>query len=1024
MQTDERYGLEAEPKKKKAKKPLVLRESADPVRSDSTSRKGAGRPPRRVGNKPTPLRDDPREPSALDDFFGAARDEAPNAVNSGVTSAMVNAFVQDAIARNKPTERNAFIRKPVDPRHPPLVLESMRNPEPEAGILDAARDVRDDPRRLLPGSGGWAAGAGAAAPHLAASIADPIGGVVGAAALKGAGAVTKNFGKRLMKVPIPEGAGAAARHLIADESGQAMPGWGPLAAKAALDAADDAFEAGGQRLAAGAENAFNRGLNVANAGAARIAPTATTIGDVLHKPKVWAEDAATAIANKIDLPGRTGKNLDQWYESAKHAPAATRSPVANKILDETRRIFISDFGFTPEMHEIKEAGRVFGNNVARPLEDLALDLNKTRTGDELHDAHFLATEGMTRDGAYPNPQIQGDASRIKIASRAADQMLEEIGALPPGMTAEFDGTHLPRAYAKHWNVEGRMDRFATSSISENWQHLKSSLTDNRIEGYYRRGVDEVQPDGSVVRRDWTRQERDAWGEIFNAPSALQRKANKARHEGTNAHILDAYAQPDRGDAKGAFTVDVPTPGYTRMGTATAGESGIPRYGKLAGKYVRDDVAFTIKNMNTLTPFINKLNKVSLNNLWKKVVTIGNFPGYFVNNFFQNPLILERTGGSMFDMPQAWDDLAKNTIDVQRMEEAGVIRNGVLARELGSQMKHFNATLSSPYQHTGFSIPKQIFRGMNALKKYENNGYKLAGASDDLYRVALMNGLMKREGKTFAEAAEIAKNAFYDSNAITAPGAQVASVIAPFAKVVWWAADNEAKAWTQNPGKAAYVDMLTTAMPIAMNYALGKEWSQQKAEHEALPDNVKGHNNNFPLPGGGYLDTSNWNQRNTLKPAPGTALQMNIPLVSNVTGPVGYPRGLMPGGPLALGAQAMLGKDWFTDKDIVEYDRDGNYIRGGLGEFAWRNTVPGIARNGSAIVAGMTDEDSSFADAVTGLMRRLGIKIKEPDIPGAMKRNERERSSNLSKARKRGATEAELEQIEQDSQERYRTLTQQ
>lgn len=948
----------------------------------------------------------PPSSNALHRFVRSAREAIPAAASSGVSSALI------ADTYNK-AQTNAL-----RPQRQMIPTRTAQQ-EPEPGILDALRDVVADPRRLVPGSPGFVEGVGAVVPNVIASTIDPAGAALGGLAFKGAGAAVKGAAKQAAKQAAKVNVPAPVKNFLLNESGQAMPGWEGRVLKHVLDRGDDAFEAAGQATMRAGGEVADHAKAALNTAAARAAAPGQRVGDVLHIPKQAAEDVANALARRIDLKGRTGHTADEWYDIAKHQPVTTPYAPVNALLNNTRKYLASDYGVTPEMKAIEEAARVYGNNTARPLEELAVRMNKERTGAEQHDIHWLTTESEPMMGPM-NAQTFVDSLAVKNASRTADKMLEDVGALPQGMTDLYDGTHLPRDYAKHWFAEGKTNPFARTA-------------DNKIGGYYRRGKSEtitknellarqasepvtgekwnvLKEHGDLVdvHRDWTIPERQKWGEIRNIGSALQQKAIKARREGQSAYILNEYAKPEAGDASGRFAFkadDFADEGvrpkerlidgkkYVLLDDRAAKESGIPIYGNLANHYVRDDVAFYLWNHNELKPFIDKINKYSLNNLWKKSVTIGNAPGYFVNNFFQNPLILERTGGSMMDMPAAWNDLANNSINIQRLEEAGVIKNGVLARELGAQMKHFNDTLSSEHMHTGFSIGKQMLRASKALRAYEQNAYRIADASDDLYRVALAEGLMRREGKTFEEAAAIAKEAFYNSEHVTSPAAQIASIVSPFSKVMWWAADNEAKAWTRDPGKAAYINSLMAALPIAANFAMGKSREQQKAEEQSLPENMRGFGNNFPTPmsdekGNYYLDANNWNHYNQFKPIDNTAASVKLPIDLPIQGDmVGYPRGLAPGGPAMTALQMASNTDWYTGRPIVERTEDNEVISDNRANFLNRQLVPGVARNGAALYGTMTGESDPPVNALSDSIRKAtGFKTQPANTQEGVKRN--------------------------------------
>lgn len=111
----------------------------------------------------------------LERLLGAAREEMPRAAYSGLTTSL--------IAGAQPT--NAMADRRI--YQPPLASMSAMNPEGDPGIFNAMQDVASDPRRMLPGSGGWTEGVGAALPHVAAASVDLINPAAWAA-----GGVAKN----------------------------------------------------------------------------------------------------------------------------------------------------------------------------------------------------------------------------------------------------------------------------------------------------------------------------------------------------------------------------------------------------------------------------------------------------------------------------------------------------------------------------------------------------------------------------------------------------------------------------------------------------------------------------------------------------------------------------------------------------------------------------------------------------------------------------------------------------------------
>jgi hypothetical protein len=175
--------------------------------------------------------------------------------------------------------------------------------------------------------------------------------------------------------------------------------------------------------------------------------------------------------------------------------------------------------------------------------------------------------------------------------------------------------------------------------------------------------------------------------------------------------------------------------------------------------------------------------------------------------------------------------------------------------------------------------------------------------------------------------------------------------------------------------------------------------------------MQGHGNNFPMPGGEYLDASNFNHYNQFKAIDHTALSTKLPVSLPIVGDrVGLPRGLAPGGPAMTAAQLVFNKDLFTGKDIVERDADDREIKAKRWDFAYRNLSPGIGRNAVALYdAILGDGGATKASTPEQIVRyATGFKFRHPDIPDALhwnsvteKRNEREYDSAIRSAMRKG-----------------------
>ena len=104
-----------------------------------------------------------KKPSRSERFARAAEDELPYAAQSGLTTSLI----AGAQPQNAMVDRRIY--------QPSLASMEAQNPDPRLGrpgFINALQDVYADPGRMLPGSGGWTEGVGAAAPHLGAAALD------------------------------------------------------------------------------------------------------------------------------------------------------------------------------------------------------------------------------------------------------------------------------------------------------------------------------------------------------------------------------------------------------------------------------------------------------------------------------------------------------------------------------------------------------------------------------------------------------------------------------------------------------------------------------------------------------------------------------------------------------------------------------------------------------------------------------------------------------------------------------------
>lgn len=764
----------------------------------------------------------------------------------------------------------------------------------------------------------------------------------------------------------------AANRIIQEEDGSFNP-------VAALDTLDAAIGWTGGKVVEG-YGAAKRG---AIAAAKAVGPVARDLAAYEVKPRQWAEAAATKVG-----AGAVGQAFTKGQGHLLNTRARTPYPTLNDALNKPREFMFSDFGVPQQVKDWNREGIGYASEFVRPTRKLAIELDDRLTSAQQADAHMQASEPT-----YTGP-VGPDAALAKAeAARVSDEMLAK-GALDPTGHARWREHYIgPREFTKH--LLNPLSKAAFARRSE-------SLG---MAGYKGRGTTELDANGAPVWRDYTIAERQKWGEVRHLSRSLDKLASHTEHDLRRAYTLDKIATPGAGDHLGVFAKPATPPAGMKMkdmpDTMTDPTTGqryillrdqapirgtkgqlVKRWGNLTDHYVRDDVyPYVFNRESDMKYLIDAVKAWTLQRPWKAAKTIGNPPGYFINNAMHNNPMLEASGGSVFDLPAAAAMLADDAPLVQAMRKGGWLRNDALAVELGARVR--DAGLHSSAPHSGFSITKTISQAAEAWKDYEREAFAVSGATDDMYRVALVDGLMRREGMSMDDAARLADEAFYHPDNITSPAAQVASMAAPFARVFWYTSHALPAVASKNPGKAFYVYGMAALLPYVINrLVLGKDDDTIAAEQQAMPQHMRGRGNSFPLGQDAngnplYQDRSNWN--------PGGAYSENV----NVGAP--WPlnmRGLGIGGPAGIAAQAYFGKDLFTGRDLVEKDAHGNVIEDGTNAFIARGLAPGVVNTAAGIAdaaQGKTTVNGNRVTVPTAIARAAGFKVNPVDVAEAKRK---------------------------------------
>jgi len=559
------------------------------------------------------------------------------------------------------------------------------------------------------------------------------------------------------------------------------------------------------------------------------------------------------------------------------------------------------------------------------------------------------------------------------------------------------------------------------------------------------------PDGKVwVWRDWTKDERSKWGEVEHAGRQVLRYAYEAQELLRKGELLEGFAGGK--DRLGRYSIpqdEVITPGpdvkpppeYIDPKTGQkyvylAGEEdrGVNKLGNLAGKYVRDDIAsLVLTNANvynglgesTIAKVANASQVVSeaiKNKLWKRIMTTGNFPGYLINNLFYGPTMLVQAGGSLADVPMAMVKMNTNHPDIQKLEALGVIRDGQRLRDISIKLDSVVRKLANDMPDQGLFTAQNWSRFMDAtmaaiaspkdapkilaaaakntafftgrrVRSFANRIERFATATDDMYRVALVEGLVNRQGVKIEEAAEIARKVFYSAKNIDSIGSRILEVPSPFVKVAIQTIDQFPEQIAANPHRALYLAGLGTLAPYgaaAMMSSKGKTVGERietyEAEKKLLPKRMRGAfgygiPSAFPLPATQegrprYADLSNVSVLSQFEPLEGTPI----------------PRMFSPGGLTGTAAQLVFNKDIYSGQPIRKEGALDEPVYDYTAEFLKRQIMPPTLSKLSDTAKqseifpdyvpflGGTGTRVNRFDLGTQAIRNLGLKAEDIDVP--------------------------------------------
>ncbi len=201
----------------------------------------------------------------------------------------------------------------------------------------------------------------------------------------------------------------------------------------------------------------------------------------------------------------------------------------------------------------------------------------------------------------------------------------------------------------------------------------------------------------ILHRDWTKAERQSWGEINDAGYRMLRGQAEVAHDLS----LGTFYKAVNERFNGTKVSDVPIEGWQKIPeTEVKGTSRLKKYGALEGKYVSDDIWKVIRNrgQNPLVAFFESsdLTKgavpavktyLKLLSKWKTFKTVYN-PVSHINNSVGNLMMYNLSDYEYKYLAQSFKELRKGDLSewVREARNNGLFGNDWTSEITGSTGK--------------------------------------------------------------------------------------------------------------------------------------------------------------------------------------------------------------------------------------------------------------------------------------------------------------------------------------------------
>jgi hypoxanthine-guanine phosphoribosyltransferase len=303
-------------------------------------------------------------------------------------------------------------------------------------------------------------------------------------------------------------------------------------------------------------------------------------------------------------------------------------------------------------------------------------------------------------GTVPPEHAVRLAAAMNTAMGEQSKELIRLGMLTPETAAQWDGRYLPRFYesklrkqvGEAWADAARLIGLRPKSLKGiGGKHLKGrglyeTIPENQLANYEAMGWQVRDPDytpslpsvdGTVqVWRDFTRQERDAMGEIRDAGFRFVMGYMQTQRDIALGRMFEGMATNPETSSR------LPRDGWVRVPDTTVEGTGAKRYGKLAGRYVPMETLSQLTNIEEAQSAAWRMYRSAMA-VWKEGKTALN-PVSHVNNVLSNLTMAHFAGIGYHRFDKylgAMQDFVKAAPMVKEARDAGLFLGTMSDAEL-------------------------------------------------------------------------------------------------------------------------------------------------------------------------------------------------------------------------------------------------------------------------------------------------------------------------------------------------------